>query len=57
MFAISDWMLKVSIAKDLLVMGLMVVLWFLLYFIAKQIRYNGRHQVFELMRLFLRIVE
>lgn len=57
MFAISDWMLKVSIVKDLLVMGLMVVLWFLLYFIAKQIRYNGRHQVFELMRLFLRIVE
>lgn len=57
MFAISDWMLKASVTKDLIVMGLMVVVWFLLYFIAKQIRYNGRHQVVELKRLYLRIVE
>ncbi|WP_396192340.1 hypothetical protein [Flavobacterium sp.] len=57
MFAVSDWMLKVSITSDLVVMGLMVVVWFLLYFIAKQIRYNGRHQIHELMRLFLRIIE
>jgi hypothetical protein len=57
MFAISDWMLKASLTKDLIVMGLMVVVWFLLYFIAKQIRYQGRHQITELMRLFLRIVE
>jgi hypothetical protein len=57
MFAISDWMLNASVTKDLMVMGLMVVVWFLLYFIAKQIRYNGRHQVVELKRLYLRIVE
>ena len=57
MFAYSDWMLKNSVTKDLSIAGLMVVIWFLLYFIAKQIRYNGRHQITELMRLFLRIVE
>jgi hypothetical protein len=57
MFAISDWMLKAAITSDLVVMGLMVVVWFLLYFIAKQIRYNGRHQIHELMRLFLKIIE
>jgi len=57
MFAISDGMLKTSVIKDLLISGLMVVIWFLLYFIAKQIRYHGRHQIMELMRLFLRIVE
>lgn len=57
MFAYSDWMLKNSVTKDLSIAGLMVVVWFLLYFIAKQIRYEGRHQITELMRLFLRIVE
>ena len=57
MFAISDGMLKTSVTKDLLISGLMVVIWFLLYFIAKQIRYHGRHQIMELMRVFLRIVE
>lgn len=57
MFAYSDWMLKNPVTNDLIIAGLMVVIWFLLYFIAKQIRYNGRHQIIELMRLFLRIVE
>ncbi len=57
MFAISDLMLKVSTTKDIIVMSLMVVVWLLLYFIAKQIRYKGKHQIIELMRLFLRIVE
>jgi len=57
MFAYSDWMLKNSVTNDLIIAGLMIVVWFLLYFIAKQIRYNGRHQIMELMRLFLRIVE
>lgn len=57
MFAYSDWMLKNSATTDLMVAGLMVIVWFLLYFIAKQIRFNGRHQIMELMRLFLRIVE
>ena len=57
MFAISDGMLKASITSDLVVMGLMVITWFLLYFIAKQIRFNGRHQIVELMRLFLRIID
>ena len=57
MYALSDWMLKTSVTKDIIIAGLMIVLWFLLYFIAKQIRYNGKHQIIELMRLFLRIVE
>ncbi len=57
MFAISDGMLKENITLDLVIMSLMVLVWFLLYFIAKQIRYQGRYQIMELMRLFLRIVE
>jgi hypothetical protein len=57
MFTYSDWILKNPIANDLIIAILMVVIWFFLYFIAKQIRYNGRHQIVELMRLFLRIVE
>ncbi|RAR71583.1 hypothetical protein [Flavobacterium aciduliphilum] len=57
MFACSDWMLKNPATNDLIVAGLMVVVWFLLYFIAKQIRYNGRHQIMELMRLFLKIID
>ena len=57
MFAYSDWMLKNPVTNDIIIASLMVVIWFLLYFIAKQIRYNGRHQIIELMRLFLRIVE
>jgi hypothetical protein len=57
MFALSNWMLKISATNNLIIAGLMVVIWILLYFIAKQIRYNGRHQIIELMRLFLKIVE
>jgi hypothetical protein len=57
MFALSDWTLKTSVTKDLIIASLMVVVWILLYLIAKQIRYNGRHQIMELMRLFLKIVE
>lgn len=57
MFAVSNWMLKTSATNNLIIAGLMVVIWILLYFIAKQIRYNGRHQIIELMRLFLKIVE
>ena len=56
MFAISNWMIKMPLTFDFVVMGLMVVVWFLLYFIAKQIRYNGVHQMYELKRLFLKIV-
>jgi hypothetical protein len=57
MFAVSNWMLKTSATNNLIIAGLMVVIWILLYFIAKQIRYNGRHQIIELMRLYLKIVE
>ena len=57
MFALSNWMLKTSATNNLIIAGLMVVIWILLYFIAKQIRYNGRHQIIELMRLYLKIVE
>ena len=57
MFVVSNWMLKTSATNNLIIAGLMIVIWILLYFIAKQIRYNGRHQIIELMRSYLKIVE
>jgi hypothetical protein len=42
---------------DLVVMVLMVIVWFLLYFIARQIRFNGYGQMNELEALFLKVLE
>lgn len=57
MILYSNIGLKQPYAFDLLVMGLMVIVWFLLYFIARQIRFNGCGQMDELEALFLEILE
>ena len=55
--AYTDFILKKSITTDLVVLVLMVISWFLLYFIAKQIRSNGNDQTHELEKVFLEILE
>lgn len=57
MILYSNLTLKQPFIMDLLVMGLMVIVWFLLYFIARQIRSNGYGQMDELEALFLKILE
>ncbi|PWA03960.1 hypothetical protein [Flavobacterium psychrotolerans] len=57
MIAYSNYMLKQSYMTDLAVMALMVFVWFLLYFIARQIRFQGNGQMEELEKLFLDIVK
>jgi hypothetical protein len=57
MIAYSNYTLKQSYVMDLVVMTLMVLVWFLLYIIARQIRYKGNEQMNELENLFLRIIE
>ncbi|SDZ95989.1 hypothetical protein SAMN05443667_101434 [Flavobacterium gillisiae] len=54
--AYSDYVLKNSMTFDFIVIALMVFSWFLLYFIAKQIRENGHDQMNELETLFLKIL-
>jgi asparagine N-glycosylation enzyme membrane subunit Stt3 len=55
--AYSDYVLKNSTTIDFAVMLLMVIVWFLLYFIAKQIRFKGNGQMNELEGKFLEILE
>ena len=55
--AYSNYVLKQPTTMNLIVMALMVVVWFLLYFIAKQIRFKGNVQMNELERKFLEILE
>jgi uncharacterized protein HemY len=55
--AYSDYVLKNPVTMDLVVMALMVFVWFLLYFIAKQIRKSGNKQMNYLEDLFNEIVE
>ncbi|MNR35982.1 hypothetical protein D3C85_1538630 [compost metagenome] len=50
--AYSDYILKNPVTMDIVVMALMVCVWFLLYFIAKQIRKNGNTQMDYLEGLF-----
>lgn len=57
MFAYSNYTLKQSATKDVLVTLLMVIVWFLLYFIARQVRKKGNGQMNEMERLFLKIIE
>lgn len=56
MFALSNYLLKTSFTKDLIVMGLMIATWILLYFIGKQTRENGYGQMEELEQEFLKII-
>jgi hypothetical protein len=55
--AYSNYVLKQPTTMDLIVMLLMVIVWFLLYFIAKQIRHKGNGQMNELEGKFLEILE
>jgi len=55
--AYSNYVLKQPTTMDLIVMLLMVIVWFLLYFIAKQIRFKGNGQMNELEGKFLEILE
>jgi hypothetical protein len=54
--AYSNYVLKQPTTMDLVVMLLMVIVWFLLYFIAKQIRLKGNDQMNELEGKFLKIL-
>lgn len=57
MFAFSDYMLKKSITTDLIIMGLMVFCWGLLYILGRQTRENGYGQMNELEQEFLKIIQ
>lgn len=52
----SNYILKNSLTLDFAVLGLMVFSWFLLYFIARQIRHNGNDQMKELEKLYQDII-
>jgi hypothetical protein len=54
--AYSNYVLKAPATFDLVVMGVMVVVWILLYFIAKHIRKKGNQQMNELESKFLEIL-
>lgn len=54
--AYSKYVLKQPPIMNLIVMLLMVIVWFLLYFIAKQIRFKGNEQMNELERMFLEVL-
>ena len=55
--AYSNYVLKETFTMDIIVIVLMVFIWFLLYFIAKQIRFKGNDQMNELEAEFLKIIE
>lgn len=52
----SDYVLKNKLTFDLIILGSMVVSWFLLYFIARQIRHNGNDQMKQLEKVYLDII-
>lgn len=56
MFTYSDWVVHQPIKGDLLVVGLMVVCWVLLYVIGRQTRANGYGQMEELEEEFTKII-
>ncbi len=57
MFAYSDWMLKQSVWLDFTIMGIMVVLWFVLYFQARINRKKCMPQMHKLEGLMNRLIE
>ena len=57
MFAFSNYSLKQSFSTDIIVMAAMVIIWFVLYFIAKELRKKGNDQMNEMENLFLKIIE
>lgn len=57
MFAFSNYLLKTSFTKELIISSLMIVSWVLLYFIGRQTRENGYGQMEELEQEFLKIIK
>ena len=57
MIAYSNYTLKQPITSDIVVMSLMVIVWVLLYVIARQIRSNGNGQMHELEQLCSEIIK
>lgn len=57
MIAYSNYSLKLPYIMDLIVMFIMIIMWFLLYVIARQIREKGNDQMHELEKVFLDILE
>lgn len=57
MFAFSNYSLQQSFSTDIIVMAAMVIIWFVLYFIAKELRKKGNDQMNEMENLFLKIIE
>jgi hypothetical protein len=57
MFALSNYSLNEAITMDLVVMFIMVIVWFLLYVIARQIRERGHSQTDELEAIFLDVIK
>lgn len=55
--AYSNYILKMPTKMDFIIMLVMVLIWFLLYFIAKQIRFKGNAQMNDLEAKFLEILE
>lgn len=56
MIAYSNYTLKEPIMMDIIIMFLMVMVWGLLYVIARQIREKGNDQMNELEQVFLKII-
>ena len=56
MFAYSNYTMSQPILMDGIIMSMMVIVWFVLYFIAKQIRERGNDQMHDLEKLFDKIV-
>lgn len=56
MIAYSNWTLKQPYQNNLMVMGLMVIVWILLYLIARSNRHNSVPQMHELETLMDRVV-
>jgi hypothetical protein len=56
MIAYSNYTLKAPMMMDVIIMFIMVIVWFLLYVIARQIREKGHDQMNELEQVFLRII-
>jgi hypothetical protein len=57
MFAYSNYTLNEPMLMDFIVMLIMVIVWFLLYVIARQIREKGHEQMDELEAIFLDIIK
>jgi hypothetical protein len=57
MMAYTHWSLKQSVVLDFSIMGIMVVFWFSLYFMARLNREQGVPQMHELEDLMYKVLE